>query len=472
MPFRTRTRVAIALATAAMAAALPAQTLLQRPNSQPKPPAASAAAPVATKPAGPPTLPAGTSLQVEAMKRYGMKKGETIEARLMHPVYAHNRLVVAAGTELRGQVVALKPNHHERVMARLNGDFTPFHAPEVQFDELELPSGAVKIDAVKATDGAPVLNLRTPHAKKRQSLIARGWAAAKTRVRDQIAYFTPPGLKLRLLTLLYRQLPYHPDWIPAHTAWNFELKAPVELPQDAVVEAKTAQKQQMQARMKRTSAQTKNPTSQPLWHVHAVLEDGLTSATAKAGDPVNALVVQPVFDGNKHLVVPQGAVLVGRVTKAKAARSLGRNGSLRFSFEELRFPEGYRKQVQGELGGAATNMTQDLKLNAEGTVTPRSRRSAIAPLLLTVLAVKGLDQDGNLAAHTTAASNGFGLVGRVVGVASGSRNVAAGIGMYAAALSFSNNFLRHGRDVVFPKDTRIEIETAPMRAPVLKPMGR
>ena len=348
-------------------------------------------------------------------------------------------------------------------MGRLNGDFTPFHTPVVQFDALELPGGARAIDAATATDGAPVLNLRTPRATKRKSLVAREWDAAKQSVRDQIHYFTPPGLKQRLLSLLYHQLPYHPQWIPENTAWSFELQAPVVLPE------RTAEA--METPLAAGTKESADAQGVALWHVHAVLKDELNSARAKAGDAVEATVVEPVFDGEKRLVVPEGAVLVGKVTQARAARSLGRNGKLRFSFVEVKFPEGTRRQVQGELGGAATDMTQNLKLDAEGTVTPRSQRSAIAPLLLTVLAVKGLDQDGNLTAHTTAASNGFGLVGRVVGVASGSRNVAAGIGMYAAALSFGNNFLRHGRDVVFPRDTRIEIETTPMRAPVLKPAG-
>ena len=63
-------------------------------------------------------------------------------------------------------------------------------------------------------------------------------------------------------------------------------------------------------------------------------------------------------------------------------------------------------------------------------------------------------------------------MGRIVGVAAGNRNLAAGIGFYAAGLSFYQNFLRSGRDVVFPKDTRIEIETTPLRAPVLTPNGQ
>jgi hypothetical protein len=86
-----------------------------------------------------------------------------------------------------------------------------------------------------------------------------------------------------------------------------------------------------------------------------------------------------------------------------------------------------------------------------------------------MLAGRALDNDGNLTAQTGVASNGFGLIGRVVGIAARNRNIAAGLGFYAAALSVYENFLRPGHNVDFPKDTRIEIETTPLRSPVLKP---
>ena len=187
---------------------------------------------------------------------------------------------------------------------------------------------------------------------------------------------------------------------------------------------------------------------------------------------MQALVVEPVYDKDKQVVVPQGSTLIGKVTSARAARSLGRNGKLRFTFQQVQFPEGYKRSVEGSLAGAATEKTQNLSLDAEGTISPKNQSSAVAPLLLTLLAGRALDSDGNLTAGTGVASNGFGLVGRIVGVAAGNRNLAAGIGYYAAALSFYENFLRSGRDVVFPKDTRIEIETTPLRAPVLTPNGQ
>jgi hypothetical protein len=258
--------------------------------------------------------------------------------------------------------------------------------------------------------------------------------------------------------MLYHQMPYHPERIDAHTAWSFELTAPVALPELPAAAPDPIPPAPVNGKLE-------------TWQVNATLEHEVTSARAKPGDRVEALVVAPVYDRNKQLVVPQGSTLVGKVTIAQSARTFGRNGKLRFTFQQVRFPEGYSQPVQGSLAGAATEKTQALTLDAEGTITPRNQSSAIAPILLTMLAGRALDQDGNMVMHTGVASNGFGLVGRIVGMTAGNYNVAAGIGFYAAGLSFYDNFLHAGRDVVFPKDTRIEITTNPLRAPVLKPGG-
>ena len=387
-----------------------------------------------------------------------MKAGEAIEGRLLHPIYADGRLAVPQDTVLRGQVVALAPDKSTRCHGRLRGDFTPFHKVKVQFNEIMLPGGPMPISSAVADDGAPVLQLSAPGASPNRGFIARRWADAKQQARDRVAYFTAPGRGDRALQLLYHQLPYHPERLEAHTAWSFELTAPVSLPAFPAGPPAPAAP---------PLAAGKNET----WSVHAILTHDLTSARARQGDPVEALVVEPVFDRNKELVVPQGSTLVGKVSSARAARSFGRNGKLRFTFQQVRFPEGFNRPVEGSLAGAATEKTQNLKLDAEGTISPRNQSSALAPILLTLLAGRALDQDGNMTVHTGEASNGFGLVGRIVGVAAGNYNVAAGLGYYAAALSIYDNFLHAGRDVVFPKDTRIEILTNPLRAPVLKPDG-
>ncbi len=454
--------VAIALCAATLASA---QTLLLRPPASHSAPAATVARAQRAVKRAPSrsVLPKGTSLQVAVTRQYPMKDGESIEGQLLHPIYVGGRLAVPDRTLVLGRVVALVPDKKARWRARMYGDFTPYHKAKVQFDKLMLPGGPLPISSATADEGAPLLQLTAGTIRKR-SFIGRQWGQFTHQIHQRIAWFIKPGLGGRALQMLYDQLPYHPQRIPAHTAWSFELTSPAVLPE--LAEAKAVPPPPAPA-----FAHDKQGT----WTVDALLTHGLTSATARAGDPVKALVVEPVYNKDKQLVVPQGATLIGKVTEAKAARSFGRNGKLRFSFQQIRFPQGYGKPIQGSLSGASTQKTQDLQLDAEGTVTPRNKSSVIGPILLTLLAGKGLDQDGSPAAnaaHSGVAANGLGLVGRIVGVASGAPNLATGIGFYAAGLSVYDNFLRTGRDVVFPKDTRIEIVTTPLRVPVLRPVGQ
>jgi hypothetical protein len=433
-----------------------AQTLEHRPPA--KPAAPSEATDLPRTFAGPPVLAAGTSMQVEILRHYPMKAGEAIEGRLVYPLYVDGKLAVSENTPVYGTVTALEPDSKERLHGRLQGDFTPFHEAKVQFNELVLRDGAHTITTGGATTGAMVLRLTAPGARPKQSLIARQWSQAKGRLHEQMAFFTDPGLGDRAKQMLYHQLPYHPERIPAHTSWTFELAEPLTLP-DHPAEAQAIPDPPKAAGAPET------------WSVHALLMAGLSSATAKPGDSVHALVAEPVLDKERQLVIPQGSVLVGHVTTAKAARTLGRNGKLRFTFQQVQFPErnAASRPVEGALAGATTQGSQTLNMDAEGTVTPKNKSSVIAPLLLTMLASRALDNDGNLTVQTGVASNAFGLVGRVVGMAAGNRNFAAGLGFYAAGLSVYQNFLQPGHDVIFPKDTRIEIETTPLRAPVLKP---
>jgi hypothetical protein len=54
----------------------------------------------------------------------------------------------------------------------------------------------------------------------------------------------------------------------------------------------------------------------------------------------------------------------------------------------------------------------------------------------------------------------------VAGIAVSSSNVAAGIGIYGAALSVYDLWLARGHDVVFAKNTRVEITITPSRSPL------
>ena len=127
---------------------------------------------------------------------------------------------------------------------------------------------------------------------------------------------------------------------------------------------------------------------------------------------------------------------------------------------------GPSQQVQGMLAAADASKSQQLQIDSEGGVQPNQKIALIVPLVLTFLAGRALDDDGNFEGNAAVSSNGFGIIGRVVGIVGGSRNLAAGIGFYAAGLSFYERWLVHGQNVAFVKNTRIEVTTVPSRNPL------
>jgi hypothetical protein len=270
---------------------------------------------------------------------------------------------------------------------------------------------------------------------------------------------------------MYTQLPYHPERIDKATSWTVELSQPLDLKLngDPPADTKATVTHPQNRQNSKKGPEAPPPLQQAEWRLRAYLQHTIDSASERPGNTFQASVAEPVFDTNHILVVPEGSVLVGQITQAKPARSFGRQGKLRFRFRELRFPSGFSQPVEGTLAGADSNKAANLQIDSEGGVHPKTQNRVIVPLVLTLLAGRALDNDGSAAAHGAVASNGFGIVGRVVGIVATSRNVAAGIGIYGAALSFYDLWIARGHNVVFPKNTRIEITTTPTRNPMNVP---
>jgi hypothetical protein len=406
-------------------------------------------------------VPAATPLSIQLLQHVPMKAGEKLEGRLLYPVYVENEVAIPAGAILRGSVIQLDSNRSRRIHARLRGDFTPFHVPVVRFDELVRADGAVQaITSDRAKDGIPILRLSPPPGQKKGSFLSRQIAQEKQRIKDAAAQFTAPGRGDRLVQFLYTQLPYHPERIEAGTAWTVVLAEPLNLErprlQDAV--APTASPASKSAESGHTE-----------WRLRAYLQQTISSANKKPGETFQAVVSEPVFNGDRALVVPQGSLLIGEITQTKPARSFGRQGKLRFRFRELKLPSGFSQPVEGTLAGVDSDKSANLQIDSEGGIAPKPQNRVILPLVLTFLAGRAFDDDGSRVVHSAVASNGFGIVGRVVGIVASSRNVAAGIGIYGAALAFYDLWLAHGRNVVFVKNTRIEVTTTPRQNQISPP---
>jgi hypothetical protein len=307
-----------------------------------------------------------------------------------------------------------------------------------------------------AKDGVPILRLSPAPGQKKTSLISRQIAQEKQRVKDAVAQITAPGRGDRLVQFIYTQLPYHPERIEARTAWMVELAQPLNL-------------RMMNPPQNQQKADPPGSAVATEWRLRAYLQETISSSNTKSGDTFQALVAEPVLNAEHAVVVPQGSILVGEITQAKPARSFGRQGKLRFRFRQLKLPTGFTQPVEGTLAGVDTNKSANLQIDPEGGIAPKPQNRVLLPLVLTVLAGRGLDNDGSQVANGAVASNGLGIVGRIVGIAASSRNVAAGIGFYGAALAIYDSFLARGHNVVFVKNTRIEVTTTPGRSPMSTP---
>jgi hypothetical protein len=413
----------------------------------------------------------GTPLSVELLQHSPMRAGEPLEGRLLYPVYVDNQIALPAGSMLRGRVIRLDSDRTRRIHSRLRGDFTPFRVPVVLFDQVGLPDGSLEsVSCDSAKDGMLILRLSPPPGQKKGSFIRRQLGDAKQRVKETTALFTAPGRGDRLVQFIYTQLPYHPQRIDYGTTWTVELAGPLSVNLD---DSRLTNPHDSPVGVKRdpVTGQEANPVKRPQeqaqeWQLRAYLQQTISSAKQKPGDTFQAYVAEPVFNSDRALVVPEGSLLVGEITRAKPARSFGRQGKLRFHFKELRLPSGFSQPVEGSLSQVDSNKSANLQIDPEGGIQPQSQNRVIVPLVLTFLAGRAFDDDENQTLNHAVASNGFGIVGRVAGIVASSRNVAAGIGIYGAALSFYDLWLARGHDVVFAKDTRIEITTTPNRSPL------
>ena len=291
-----------------------------------------------------------------------MRAGQPIRAELIYPVFVDNTLTLPAKTILTGTVTELRSDHSRRINARVNGDFTPYRIPIVHFTHIILADGTeLPIATGTATDGAPLLRLTAPKPHK-GGLIHKEWEYGMQMLHEQTVVFTAPGKADRFVQFIYHQLPYHPERIEKGTAWTIETIEPLSLP---------PQTAQAIADATPTTPPSDSPPAtdsngrQP-WIIQAYLRDQLTSATAKSGQPITAIVAEPVYNADHTIAVPQGAAIIGAITNAKPAKSFARAGALGFDFKQIVLPGGQTQNVQTALTGAGCRCQRQSRHDLRG----------------------------------------------------------------------------------------------------------
>jgi len=405
-------------------------------------------------------VPIGTALRITLSQRVHIgRSDEEVTGLVAESVYAFDQAVIPAGTQIHGKVIRVDAvPRKRRVLAGLNGDFSPAKTYQVVFDSLILP-GNKKLDiqtapAEKAIEPVALTSNRANARKKNAAAQAASQAKqdVSQRAHEALSELKAPGKMRRLKRYLLAQLPYRRQFIEPGERFMAVLQAP--LPFGTVSH-----------KLEELSALGGVP---PIGStLHARLELDLSSATAQRGTPVEAVVTAPLYSADGKLILPAESRLMGEVVVAKPARSLHRNGDLRFNFIRLSLPGGTPQAVRGTVEGMEADSAANLKLDPEGGVhaTESKSRYLTTGLAIGMAAIAArpdvergtTDPTGDPSVRAGAGVAGARLVGAAIGFASRSRIFAAGLGAYGAALSIYSHFLSRGKDVVLAKNTPLVI---------------
>jgi hypothetical protein len=263
------------------------------------------------------------------------------------------------------------------------------------------------------------------------------WHNAMKQVRE-------PGKMHRVLRYGLAQLPVHPQYIDAGTLYFAELQEPLDFGSEPLT-------------TKAVSGLGTPPPPGSL--VYALLVTSLNSATTQKGAEVEALISRPLFDGDR-LILPQGSHLRGLVLQVRPARRLHRNGQLRIAFRELVLPEGTIQRVETSLEGVQSGAEDHAQLDTEGGARATSSKSRYVSTGLSVglaLTGQGGKRDVGEAGPIAGGATAFKLVGIITGVFVRSHSFAIVMSAYGGSRSIYNNFLGRGRNIIFPKNTVMEI---------------
>jgi hypothetical protein len=410
------------------------------------------------------TVPSGTPIKVALDSEVRIREvGQPIHGKTTEPVYAFDKLLIPVGTPVNGKVSAIDAVPKGiRTLQAMNANFSPGRAVHVQFDELVMSDGrrvTMQTVASPAPDGVlrfVPANEKARKTNKVQDAAEKKVSATRQQIRqkwtDLQKQIHEPGKMHKLKRLAIAQLPLHPQYIDLGTSFNADLEQPLDFGTESV----------------NPEALINVGAPPPSGSVvHARLLTPLNSSTSRKGDPVEALITEPLV-ASDHLILPEGSVIRGSVMQVQPARRLARNGQLRILFHEVAPPNGVQQKVVTSLEGVAVAKGEHLKLDAEGgaqVTTPRTRylTTGIQVMLAAASAHPDEDRDlhgnggGDLGGGAANGASGFRFVGMIVGALAQSRVVASGFGAYGAASSIYYHFLARGRDVVYPKDMAMVI---------------
>jgi hypothetical protein len=434
-------------------------------------------------------VPEGTTLRIALDQRTRISDpGGAVHGKVVETVYAFDQPVIPAGSVATGHVIKVDSvTAVRRTMSYANGDFSPFHKYGVTFDTVTLPDGRQLSVATSVSAGtAQVVHLSTS-AEKQKSAAQRAADAGKGKIheaKDQIhqswEQVTAPGKMHRLKRYIVAQSPYRHQYIEPGTRFNADLDSAISF-----------------GEIQRTSDDFTALASAlpPNTTLKARLTGEVSSATATRGTRVEAVLTEPLYSPAHQLILPVNSRILGQVVQAKAAHKFHHNGELRLIFERIEIPAEAERAVAdtapklvaqntanesrpelthrgnlrmtGNIEGVDVDKRDNMVLDEEGgarTTDSKTRYLSTGVAILLAAAASHTDSEhgtvdnaGDPGVRTAAGGSGFRLVGALISLGAKSQPVSIALGVYGASSSVYTNFLSRGHEVIFPKDTPLEI---------------
>jgi hypothetical protein len=369
------------------------------------------------------SVPAGDILRVmlsAPMNVAKLEPGTRLEGELMRPIYVVDREAIPAGAHVE---VIVEKIEKERLGAKKQGFFEHLgslssprkYGYRIDFRSASFtpPNGApipIRISYVQAGE---VVRLHT----KGEELQVGGDTA------KQMAGMLPGVGKVQSVERGHRQWEEY-----RHPVLAVQLDQPVEVPVATAAAASAP-----------APAESGPITLPPGTHARLLLLSDVSASESHQGDAFQARLLEPVRTKEGVLVLPEGSMFDGHISKLVPPRRLSRAGSIHLAFDKITLGDGASQTVVSDKIAASLAATEvanqsKVKMDEEGTLhgANRTKKQLAEDLGLGLGMEQVVDEAAEMALRAVAPYAG------------------AGVGL-AFLLG------RHGKDVDLPKYTEMEV---------------
>ncbi len=176
-----------------------------------------------------------------------------------------------------------------------------------------------------------------------------------------------------------------------------------------------------------------------------ILLGGVSASKSRAGDAFQARLVEPVRLDSK-IVLPEGTLLGGKIAKSTPPRMLSRSGSLLLTFTDLTLPGRTSIPATASVTAAELDQRSHTKIDPEGKL--HGDRPGNAWMAINLAVTAGIAKEADDATQL--------LVEALVSSATDASTAGTAriVGICASSVFL---LTRHGRDVVLPRFTEMNI---------------